>query len=1015
MIMTKFIFSILLFLFPSLCFPQNAFFNLGKSYADMGNYEEAIRLTKYCLENDINKTDKFDLLIDYCTLSDYYSRNSQPDSCKSYVQKALDLYTEVKGVNYVDILSDLSISLLKAGFHQQAIDFRKEILNIIIREEGQESPLLIDQYRLLSYCYKESNNSQEVIEYAKQAEILSYLNRKNNLDNKSLYSYDDCYSNLICVLQIYEEPIPGINYMLQCLNNHRDAINRENWSATLNAIWAISKDNNFEEGCLSVYKEYALYGNYKEKLTNFINIDVEDTNIINDIHAAEYAQPLYELTLDNKLGKWYNDEEIELLLSVLPEYYGKIGLVRNSFEIAKRNYEWRKNKNKNLSLSDVYILISGSALSDEIPYAIEIGEGILESKRFENDEGVLNLIYQNLAQCYIQQGNNIKANEYLSLIKEDGTYYALRSKAAVYFDNNDYSSLLPLALKLLKYPNVLEKDREMDFWILMSSARELRNSDILKRYAPEYLSTYRINLLKNLPLLDQTEQAHYLNKSIFTNNLTSDFFIGIKGTDFEWVLPKEAYDYTLLRKGILLSTQQEYRNQIRNNLNSENRETFSWDILHNENDNYDIRNEVIKRELVNKASKLESYLKNLSYTWLDVKNALKDDEAAIEFILLYNWTDINLNDVDPKFIALIIRKDIEEPIPVILNPNIYFSNINPSDLLSQQNDLLYNLIWNPLEPYLNGVQTIFFSPDGNFHYFPIEYLSKGDHRVCDKWNLIRVSSTREVIEFKSQDSKGNIVLYGGLLYDPDIDDLIMESRKDNLPRIDATRTLVDENLRYKVNYLPSTSVEVREIAKLFNTRAIVKTGIEGTEDSFKKLSGKSIDILHIATHGFFWNEQEALTLKKVDFIKQSERLLKKEEKALMFSGLLFTGAKYGLIGESIPEDIEDGILTAKEISELDLASVDLVVISACDSGLGEFTGEGVFGLQRGFKLAGVNSLFMSLWKVDDNATRILMTEFYKNYLSGKSKRESLRLAQLLLQESEEFSDPTYWAAFVILD
>lgn len=1015
MIMTKFIFSILLFLFPSFCFPQNAFFNLGKSYANIGNYEEAIRLTKYCLENDINKTDKFDLLIDYCTLSDYYAQNSQADSCKIYVQKALDLYTKVEGVNYTDILSDLSLSLLKAGFYQQAIDFRREILDIIIKEEGQESSKLIDQYRLLSYYYKESNNPQEVIEYAKQAEILSYLKGQNNLDNTSLYSYDDCYSNLICVLQIYEEPISGINYMLQCLNNHRDAINRENWIATLNAIWVISKDNNFEDGCIAVYKEYALNGNYKEKLTHFINIDVEDTNIKNDIHAAEYAQPLYELTIENKLSKWYNDEEIELLLSVLPDYYGKIGLIRNAFEMAKRNYEWRKNKNKDLLLSDVYILISGSALPDEIPYAIEIGEGILESKRFEKDEDILNIIYQNLAQCYIHQGNKIKANEYLSLLKEDGTYYALRSKATVYFDNNDYNSLLPLALRLLEYPNVLEKDREMDFWMLISSARELRNSDILKRYAPEYLNTYRINLFKNLPLLNEEEQALYLNKSIFTNILTSDFFIGIKGNDFEWVLPKEAYDYTLLRKGILLSTQQEYRNQIRNNLNSENREIFSWEIVHKENDNYDIRNEVIKSQLINKASKLENYLKHLSYSWLDVKNALKADEVAIEFLLTYNWTDINLNDVDPKFIALIIRNDIDEPIPVILIPNIDFSQFNPSDFLSQPNDLLYNLIWNPLEPYLNGVHTIYFSPDGNLHALPIEYLSMGEQRVCDKWNLIRVSSTREVIELNSQNSKENIVLYGGLLYDPDKDELIAESRKDNMPPIEVTRTLVDENLRYKVNYLPSTSFEVQEITKLFNTRVVIKTGIEGTEDSFKKLSGKSIDIIHIATHGFFWNEQDALTHKAVDFINQSDRLLKKDEKAMIFSGLLFSGAKYGLEGEFIPEDIEDGILTAKEISDLDLGSVDLVVMSACDSGLGEFTGEGVFGLQRGFKLAGVNSLLMSLWKVDDNATRILMTEFYKNYLAGKSKRESLRLAQLLLQESEEFSDPTYWAAFVILD
>jgi CHAT domain-containing protein len=95
--------------------------------------------------------------------------------------------------------------------------------------------------------------------------------------------------------------------------------------------------------------------------------------------------------------------------------------------------------------------------------------------------------------------------------------------------------------------------------------------------------------------------------------------------------------------------------------------------------------------------------------------------------------------------------------------------------------------------------------------------------------------------------------------------------------------------------------------------------------------------------------------------------------------------------------------------------VDMIVMSACESGLGETSGEGVFGLQRGFKLAGANTLLMSLWKVDDTATKLLMTEFYKNYLSGKSKQESLKLAQQSLRRSPKYSGPEYWAAFILLD
>ena len=136
---------------------------------------------------------------------------------------------------------------------------------------------------------------------------------------------------------------------------------------------------------------------------------------------------------------------------------------------------------------------------------------------------------------------------------------------------------------------------------------------------------------------------------------------------------------------------------------------------------------------------------------------------------------------------------------------------------------------------------------------------------------------------------------------------------------------------------------------------------------------------------------------------------------MLRSGLVFSGASIFLDGGDLPKDVDDGILTASELSAINLGDVDLVVMSACDSGLGEISSEGVFGLQRGFKLAGAKSLLMSLWKVDDHATYMLMTEFYKQYLSGKTKRQSLYLAQSILRESEEFSSPYFWASFILLD
>ena len=121
------------------------------------------------------------------------------------------------------------------------------------------------------------------------------------------------------------------------------------------------------------------------------------------------------------------------------------------------------------------------------------------------------------------------------------------------------------------------------------------------------------------------------------------------------------------------------------------------------------------------------------------------------------------------------------------------------------------------------------------------------------------------------------------------------------------------------------------------------------------------------------------------------------------------------MGEKLPEGVEDGILTAQEISSLDLRGLDLVTLSACQTAQGDITSDGVFGLQRGFKKAGANSILMSLWKVDDEATGFLMAEFYKYWMAGKNKHEALELAKEAVRSQTKWQNPQYWTAFILLD
>ena len=302
------------------------------------------------------------------------------------------------------------------------------------------------------------------------------------------------------------------------------------------------------------------------------------------------------------------------------------------------------------------------------------------------------------------------------------------------------------------------------------------------------------------------------------------------------------------------------------------------------------------------------------------------------------------------------------------------------------------------------------------------------------------------------------VLYGGLKYDADTTALVVENKKyTDIPRdLNIQHTFYPDslNLRDGSKYLPATKIEAEQIKQaLENTRLqpALYMDLRGTEESFKALSGKNISMLHIATHGFYWTETEARQTKDLDFLMMGDNNQSRyvEDKALTRSGLLLSGANIALKGNPLPEGLEDGILTAKELAGLDLRGLDLVVLSACQTGLGEITGDGVFGLQRGFKKAGANTLLMSLWKVDDNATQLLMTQFYKNLLAGKSKFESLREAQKYVRDYEveiettpdkrwqsearqkekqskkpmpkefkkikKYKDPFYWAAFILLD
>jgi CHAT domain-containing protein len=313
-------------------------------------------------------------------------------------------------------------------------------------------------------------------------------------------------------------------------------------------------------------------------------------------------------------------------------------------------------------------------------------------------------------------------------------------------------------------------------------------------------------------------------------------------------------------------------------------------------------------------------------------------------------------------------------------------------------------------------ERIYISLDGYLEKIPVELIMGYDFKyVSDKYDIIRVSSTSEISKLRNPQIGSNAVLYGGLKYNSDPRTII----KNNIAIYGRTRS-INENLfkelpdslfselRSTTKYLPWTKVEVDTascyLKKLRYKDVIVLDDDYGTEESFKALSGNSPSILHLATHGYI--RQSTVP---VNSLRELYGYFM-ENTSLLFSGVLTTA--------SINKDtllVEDGILRSSEISVLNLSNTQLLVLSACNSGLGGASPVGNLGLVRAFKAAGVGTILMTLGYVDDSACFYMMKFFYESLSSGYSKRESFKMAQRKLRAMEEYEEFSYWGIFVMID
>lgn len=821
-----------------------------------------------------------------------------------------------------------------------------------------------------------------------------------------------------------------------------------------------SDDMLVEEAVAMFDKAYYFYNTYQIPINaEYMQLLRNMTMLFSSTDRPDAALNIGEQFLTiYKMNKLTVDLNYIIVLLSLQQVYDLMGNTQRKNELIA---ESKKAFNENPSLprnsypymrtlqSEAYIAMSegnymlAKADAEEMISIDERADIDLQSMCRMAGNGIL-------AQCYIQQGDSEHGLKYLQNLKdikpqdESNKFTMAMSSmlnSIIKASNNDFKGALTQAkMALNQYDEMITnfgRNNEMRLTFLNA------------------ITTYASQLDNQIEVEDAVvEQNAYLRNFIRSHFLTMTYqercdFWGKYNNWFNAQLPNitynmagdtiicEAYNSLLLSKGLLLNSEIELKRLIDESGDKGMKEMYTQFIQHKTlfaNRQSKMTN-ILERDSLSEAiykeekdlmqrisSNFGDYTNRLNITWSQVCQSLRQDEAAIEFMM----SPLSADSV--VYSALVLRPGYKSPHIVRLFTEIEIQSIDES-LLYVSDDAV-RLIWKPLSQELEGVKCVYFSPTGILYNIGIENLPIEGQTIGLKYDLHRLSSTRNIVLRHKKNTKKNAVLYGGIDYNADSSTISKAKFSKNFVNNERrVRNVSRKAVIDKINPLPGTMVEVEQIGALFRQNGIeprIYTGSKATEKNIKTQSGQNLTWLHIATHGFFWNENQEHQYDNMAFLQQSllfslmgeNSQMAKEDLVMNRTGLLFAGVERSLSNDEVLPNTDDGILTSQEISRLDFYGIELITLSACETAKGNITSDGVFGLQRAFKKAGARSILMSLWKVDDEATCLLMTEFYKNWIGEKmTKHDALEKAKGTVRSHKDkgWDDPKYWAAFILLD
>jgi CHAT domain-containing protein/Flp pilus assembly protein TadD len=516
-------------------------------------------------------------------------------------------------------------------------------------------------------------------------------------------------------------------------------------------------------------------------------------------------------------------------------------------------------------------------------------------------------------------------------------------------------------------------------------------------------------VVKFFPSMSENEKAKFWAKLRPKFQRFNSFALQAKEAHPEVLA--DMYNYQLATKALLLNATNKIKQQILSSPDEDLKKqylswldqketlakwyTYSKAELAEQKINLDSLEQVAnatEKELSRKSTLFSQGYEQKAVTYDEISARLKADEAAVEMIQFRKF-DVLFRDTT-YYAALILTREKPQPQLILLEngkelETKYFNYYKNSIRQKTEDKFSYAQYWSKIDAALASKKTVYLSLDGVYNQINLNTLAvKPDAYLLDSKNFVLLTNTRDIVTRK------------------------------NLPPVPPAKSLAtlvgfpNYGTKGIISPLPGTKTEVDNVkraltAKGYPTKLYLQN--EATEDKIKDLVNPRI--LHIATHGFFLNDINPAQDEKVFGVEPD----KARENPLLRAGLMLAGAEQTVenLNTTVAKSSDNGILTAYEAMSLPLDQTELVILSACETGLGEVqNGEGVYGLQRAFQVAGAQTLIMSLWKVDDAATQQLMSSFYRNWLASANKADAFKKAQLELKA--KYKNPYYWGAFVMI-